>query len=59
MNSNITEIIRIVKRIRQLRRNLKEIDTLLLTNKDRIVVPMIKEIEELETELDKRLEEIK
>lgn len=59
MNSNIIEIIRIVKRIRQLRRNLKEINGLLLTNRDKIVEPMIKEIEELEIELDKRLEEIK
>ena len=59
MNYNIIEIIRIVKRIRKLRRNLKEIDTLLITSKDKIVKPMIKEIEELEIELDERLEEIK
>lgn len=59
MNSNIIEIIRIVKRIRQLRKNLKELDKLLITSRDKIVLPMIKEIEELEVELDKRLEEIK
>lgn len=59
MNSNIIEIIRIVKRIRELKRKLKELDELLITSRDKIVVPIIKEIEELEIELDKRLEKIK